>query len=252
MRTDIRILIVDDEAMACDMLEYLIARHVSNVSAICKVNNAADAIELIHSFHPDLVFLDIQMPFMNGFELLRSVEQKHFSVIFTTAYSRYAIQAIRFSALDYLLKPVDPAELCEAMERFEKRRLETVTLTGLYHNLMENLRQKENKALKLALNHAGGLQITAPSEIVHCAGINNYTRLHLSDNTTIMVSKTIKEFEELLADHGFIRVHKSHLVNMHFVKALKDGNIVLLNGDTTPVSRRRQHQVVGALKQYSR
>jgi two-component system LytT family response regulator len=249
MRTDIRILIVDDEAMACDMLEYLITRHVSNVSAICKANSAADAIELIHSFHPDLVFLDIQMPFMNGFELLRSVEQKYFSVIFTTAYSKYAIQAIRFSALDYLLKPVDPAELCEAIERFEKRRLETVTLTGLYHNLMENLRQKENKALKLALNHAGGLQITSPSEIVHCAGINNYTRLYLADNAVITISKTIKEFEDLLTDHGFIRVHKSHLVNMHFIKALRNGNIIVLhNGDTIPVSRRRQHQVIEALK----
>lgn len=249
MKAELKALIIDDEAMACDMLEYLISQNVSSITAVKKATSAAEGLQLIDSYFPDIIFLDIQMPFMNGFELLSKVPQQYFSVIFTTAYNKYAIQAIRFSALDYLLKPVDPEELAQAVERYVQQREEKKQVKELYLNLIENLNNKEQKQFRLALSSSSGLRLASPSEIIHCTGINNYTQFHFADGTNMMVSKTIKEFEELLSDYGFIRTHKSHLVNMEYIIEIKNDNAILLrNGQLVEVSRRRQHDVMEALK----
>ncbi|MFT3948958.1 MAG: LytTR family DNA-binding domain-containing protein [Agriterribacter sp.] len=249
MKAELKALIIDDEAMACDMLEYLLSQNVSSVTSIKKAASATEGLALIHSFYPDIIFLDIQMPFMNGFELLSKISKHYFSVIFTTAYSKYAIQAIRFSALDYLLKPVDKEELIQAVERHIQQGEEKKQVKELYINFISNLNNKEQKQLRLALSSSSGLRIVSPAEIIHCTGINNYTQFHLTDNTTIIASKTIKDFEELLSDHGFIRTHKSHLVNMAYIREIKNDNAILLkNGQQVEVSRRRQHEVLEALK----
>jgi two-component system LytT family response regulator len=249
MKAELKALIIDDEAMACDMLEYLIEQNIDSITSIKKATNAVEGLQLIDSFFPDIIFLDIQMPFMNGFELLSKVSNQYFSVIFTTAYNKYAIQAIRFSALDYLLKPVDPEELAQAVERYLRQREEKRQVKEQYLNLLENLKNKEKKQFRLALSSSSGLRLVSPAEIMHCTGINNYTQFHLSDGTNIMVSKTIKEFEELLSDYGFIRTHKSHLVNMEYITGIKNDNAVLLkNGQVVEVSRRRQHDVMEALR----
>ncbi|MFT3704200.1 MAG: LytTR family DNA-binding domain-containing protein [Agriterribacter sp.] len=249
MKTELKALIIDDEAMACDMLEYMIAQHTPVITHVKKAVGASDGLQLIQSFKPELVFLDIQMPFMNGFELLNTLPKHPFSIIFTTAYNKYAIQAIRYSALDYLLKPVDAEELIQAIDRYLKQRTEKIQVKELYSNFLNNLHNKENKQLKIALPGSSGVRLAVPSEIIHCVGINNYTQFYLTDSNVITVSKTIKEFEELLSDHGFVRSHKSHLVNIAFIKEIKNDNaIILQNGQSVEISRRRQHDVWEALK----
>lgn len=248
MKAELKALIIDDEAMACDMLEYFILQNISSITSIKKATSAAEGLQLINSFYPDIIFLDIQMPFMNGFELLSKIPKHYFSVIFTTAYSKYAIQAIRFSALDYLLKPIDKEELIQAVERHIRQGEEKREVKELYLNFINNLNNNEKKQLKLALPSSSGLRIVSPAEIIHCTGINNYTQFHLSDGVTIIVSKTIKEFEELLGDHGFVRSHKSHLVNIAYIREIKNDNTILLNnGQQVEISRRRQHEVMEAL-----
>lgn len=249
MKAELKALIIDDEAMACDMLEYLILQHVGSITTIKKATGAAEGLQHIHSFQPDILFLDIQMPFMNGFELLSKIPKQHFSVIFTTAYNKYAIQAIRFSALDYLLKPVDPEELIQAIERYMLQKEDKKQTGELYLNFLENLNKKEGKQFKLALTSSSGLRLASPDEIIHCTGINNYTRFYLTDGTNMMISKTIKEFEELLADYGFIRTHKSHLVNIAYIKEIKNDNVIILkNGQQVEISRRRLPEVMEVLK----
>lgn len=249
MKAELKALIIDDEAMACDLLEYLINKHVPAITHIKKATSATDGLEMVKTYFPDIIFLDIQMPFMNGFELLGKIPQQYFSVIFTTAHNKYAIRAIRFSALDYLLKPVDPEELIQSVDRYQKLRAEKQQMKELYRNFLDNIRHKEHEAFRLALPHTSGLRLASPDEIIHCTGINNYTQFHLTDGTHILVSKTIKEFEELLADYGFIRTHKSHLVNKQHIKSVKSNNIIVLrNGQTVEMARRRQHEVMAALK----
>jgi two-component system, LytTR family, response regulator len=249
MQVELRALIIDDEAMACDLLEYLIVNHVPAITSIKKATSASKGLTLIQSFNPEIIFLDIHMPFMNGFELLNSISHQHFSVIFTTAFNKYAITAIRFSALDYLLKPVDAEELTQAVNRYLKQRAEKVQVKELYRNFIDNLYLKEKKQFKLALTANSGIRLADPSEIVHCVGINNYTQFHLTDASVITVSRTIKEFEELLADHGFIRSHKSHLVNVQFIKEIKNEHVILLkDGQSIEISRRRQRDVWEALR----
>lgn len=248
MRAEIKALIIDDEAMACDMLEYLISKNVNSITSIKKATSAAEGLQLIHSFSPDIIFLDIQMPFMDGFELLGKIPKQFFSVIFTTAYNKYAIQAIRFSALDYLLKPVEPEELVQAVERYVRQREEKMQVKELYLNFLENLNNTDKKQFRLALASSSGLRLASPDEIIHCTGINNYTQFHLSDGTSMVVSKTIKEFGELLSDYGFMRTHKSHLVNLVFIKGVSDNIITLKNGQQAEVSRRRKSELLKALK----
>lgn len=249
MKAELKALIIDDEAMACDMLEYLLLNNVNAIGSIKKATSASEGLQLIHSFVPDIIFLDIQMPFMSGFELVGHISGYSRSIIFTTAYDKYAIQAIRFSALDYLLKPIDPEELKQAVNRYIQQREEKIQTRELYNSFLENLKRQESQSLKLALPTGSGIRMVAPAEIIYCTGINNYTQFFIAGNTCITVSRTIKEFEELLSGHGFIRTHKSHLVNISFVRQVKNENILLLqNGHTIEISRRRRPGLMEALK----
>jgi two-component system, LytTR family, response regulator len=249
MSKGLKALIVDDEALACDMLAYTIEKNVPAITQIKKVTSATEAIECIQGFEPDILFLDIQMPFMNGFELLTRVAQYNFSIIFTTAYNKYAIKAIRFSALDYLLKPVDADELKQATDRHIQRTTEKQFLKELYENFKSNLQNKEEKQYKLALRTNNGIRLVLPSEIMHCYAQNNYTKFFLTDGSTITVTKTIKEYEEILTGYQFIRSHKSHLVNINCIKEITaDSFLVLTNGTKLEMSRRRKEDVMELLK----
>jgi two-component system, LytTR family, response regulator len=244
MNSGIKALIVDDEALACDMLEYTLQKNVPAVTHIKKVTSAAEAIEQIGVFAPDILFLDIQMPFMNGFELLSKVASNSFSVVFTTAYNKYAITAIRFSALDYLLKPVDAEELKQAVDRHLHRQTEKIFFKELYENFSNNLSQKKSTEYKLALRTNSGIRLVLPSEIIHCDAFNNYTKFVLTDGSSIITTKTIKEYEELLTAHSFIRTHKSHLVNISHIKEITDDSFLILkNGTKIEISRRKKEKV---------
>lgn len=246
---NLKALIVDDEALACDMLEYLIARHIPEIGEIKKCTSAVKGIQLVKDFLPDILFLDVQMPFMNGFELLEKIPEKKFSVIFTTAFNKYAIKAIRFSALDYLLKPVDTDELKIAVQRFINTKTAQSNHSELYKNFIDNLKHKEAGGYKLALNSGNGIVLISPVDILRCEAVSNYTRFYFSNDKPMLVSKTIKEFEELLSSHGFLRVHKSHLVNLSKVKEVTAENYLkLVDNSLIEISRRRKQEVLEALQ----
>lgn len=237
-----KIAIVDDEPASSNMLRILIERHVPDPCEVMVCHGALHALDAIPVFGPHLLMLDIEMPYLNGFDLLNRLGNREFDVIFTTAFDHYAIKAIRFSALDYLLKPIDITELQQAVHRhIVRRESKAVAKDLLVDNLMENLQQRDSSSFKLALNTTEGYYFFAPKTILRCMGDDNYTRFYFVDGKELMVSRTLKEFEELLADHHFVRVHKSHLVNMDYaVRFDREHNLWLANGTSVPVSRRKK------------
>ncbi|MBL0339885.1 MAG: response regulator transcription factor [Bacteroidetes bacterium] len=246
----IKALIIDDEEKAVNILHSLIVKNIPEITNIEKVYNAMDAFYTIRDFKPDLVFLDIQMPFLNGFDLLNKIENINFDVIFTTAFNQYAIKAIRFSALDYLLKPIDIAELRSAVDRHLERRT-SISQTGLqYKNLVNNLSAKSDGQFSLAINGSQGMQFLTINEIIRLEGDRNYTNFVLTNNRKILSSKTLKEYEEILVEKGFLRVHKSHLVNRSFISSISnDGNLNLKDDSLIEVSRRRMAEIRRMLTQ---
>jgi two-component system LytT family response regulator len=244
----IKILIVDDEASAGNILEILIKKYITTPAEIVYCSNVTDGLRALQSFHPSLVMLDIDMPVMNGFDLLSMAPENNFDVIFTTAHDHYAIKAIRFSALDYLLKPIDIFELQTAINKHIERQ-KNGNRPLLINNLIHNLHQANTSDFKLALSTLKGVFFYAPSEILYCEGENNYTQFTFSNHKPLMISKTLGEYEELLSEYGFLRIHKSYLVNKSFVNSIdRDGNILMVNGKSLPVSRRKKEGIMNSLK----
>jgi len=240
----IKALIVDDEERACSVLRSLIEKYTPEITDLEVVNNSSDAYYKIKEYQPDLLFLDIQMPFMNGFDLLNKLEDIHFDIIFTTAFNQYAIKAIRFSALDYLLKPIDIMELRSAVNRFLIRKQNLQPAAPLYRNLVENFSATSHDEHSLAINGVHGIQFFKVSEIIRLEGERNYTQFHLTGNRNYLSSKTLKEYEEILAEKGFVRIHKSHLVNSKFVSSVdSDGKMILKDHSEVEISRRRLTEV---------
>lgn len=241
----IKILIIDDEAAASNVLRLLIEKHVPVEKRVMVCDNAGSALHAIADFQPDLVMLDIEMPHINGFDLLNQLGGWDFDLIFTTAFDQYAIKAIRFSALDYLLKPIDIIDLQNAVYRhIARKENKTPSRERLMSNLMDNLQQKDPSSFKLAVNTMEGYYFLLPKDIVRCEGDDNYTRFYFLDEKMLVVSRTLKEFEEILSDYHFVRVHKSHLVNMNYVNRFdREGLIWLTNGNRIPVSRRKKQYI---------
>ena len=244
-----KILIVDDELAASNILKMLIEKHVPAAKEIKTCNSPEDALNIIPEWQPNLLMLDIEMPNMNGFDLLNRVGNSDFDVVFTTAYDKYAIKAIRFSALDYLLKPVDIAELQNAINKHIIKKFQPSQVQQmLVSNLINNLQQKDQTGFKLALSTTEGVFFFIPSEIIRLEGESNYTRFHFASQKPMLVSRTLKEYEDILAEHDFIRAHKSHLVNKKFVKHLdKEGLLWLTDGSHIVVSRRKKEEVLKEL-----
>ncbi len=244
-----RILVVDDEAAASNILRMLIEKHIPASKEVKTCNTPEEALEIIPVWQPNLLMLDIEMPNMNGFDLLNRVGNSDFDVIFTTAYDKYAIKAIRFSALDYLLKPVDIAELQNAVNKHIIKKFQPPQeQQKLVSNLINNLQQKDQTGFKLALSTTEGVFFFIPSEIVRLEGENNYTRFYFANQKPMLVSRTLKEYEDILTEHDFIRAHKSHLVNKKFVKHLdKEGLLWLTDGSHIAVSRRKKEEVLKGL-----
>lgn len=246
----IRILIIDDEEAACNILSILIRKHLPVKHEIRCEQDPAKALEILETFKPALVMLDIEMPGMNGFDFLNKAGSWDFDVIFTTAYDKYAIKAIRFSALDYLLKPLDILELQNALNRHIVRRNHSQQARhDLVNNLIANIQKPESDEYRLAISTSEGVSFYLPSEIIRCEGESNYTKFFIEGGKSLMVSHTLKDYETILNDYGFVRVHKSHLVNMKYVSRMdRDGFLWLSNGQSVPVSRRRKEEVMSMLK----
>lgn len=241
-------VIIDDEEHNLENLKLLLAKHCPEVNVFGMASSAKQGLEMITNYSPDLVFLDVEMPDKNGFDLLELIPVKAFEVIFVTAYNKYVLQAIKSCALDYLMKPISIQELQEAVRKVAnivEKKHENEKLKMLLQNL-----KNPNLSYKIALPTSEALNFVSIDQIVRCGGENNYTKFYLIDGTKILVSKTLKEWEELLSSHGFIRTHQSHLVNSFYVKSYikKDGGYILMNdGSTASVSKKRKDYVLKQL-----
>ena len=245
----LKALIIDDEDWARKVLSRLLKTNFPEITELQIASGPEEGLVLIQSFQPDLLFLDVEMPQMNGFDVLNALDNRSFDVIFTTAYNHYAIQAIRFSALDYLLKPIDLEELRSAFNRFLKKRQEGLRKDPLYRNLLSNLREGDAQQFKLAIPSQQGTTFYRPSEIIRCEGERNYTHFYLTGNRRVISSHTLKEYEDLLSDHGFVRVHKSHLINMAFVQSFQTSGLITMSDQSeVEVARRRRNEVWQLLK----
>jgi two-component system LytT family response regulator len=233
--------IVDDEPYSCEALVTLLERHCPDVKVLDICYSAASALQSINEQKPQILFLDIEMPHMNGFELLEKLPEIDFELIFTTSYDQYAIKAIRFSALDYLLKPIDWEELKKAVQK---------AVNSMKHPLpeqIEALLQKLNHPTiavnKIAIPTMEGLQMVLVETIISCASDRNYTTLFLKNKQKIIASRSLKEIEEMLEDYSFARVHHSHLVNLNEVEKYMKGEggyLLMSDGKTVDVSRSRK------------
>ena len=244
-------IIVDDEPHCCKTLESLLKRYCPEVSIIATCANGVDALQAIRRLNPDLVFLDVEMPKMNGFEMLEQLHEINFHLIFVTSYDAYALKAIRFSAIDYLLKPVDREELQTAVQKVVKRM--QVPLPEQLKIILEKIQHPASASNKIALPTMEGLQMIAIESIISGEADDNYTTLHLKDNKKIVVSSTLKIIEELLGDHSFIRIHRSYLVNLKEIeKYMKadGGYVVMSDGSQIYVSRNKKEELIKMLLPY--
>ena len=237
-------LIVDDEFKAREVLNLMLKHHAPDISMIREAGSASEASQILESFKPDLVFLDIKMPGQDGFSWLRSLESRDFDVIFVTAFDQFAIQAIRYAAFDYLLKPVDIEDLQKAISRFTNKKA-----TGSYENLFYNAQQGSPEEYRLTIPTNGKMHYIDPRKIVRCEADGNYTHFYLLEGRHVISSRPLGHYSGLLPDSMFIRSHKSHLVNMDYIKAIGENILELDGGMRVEVSRRRMSSVKDALSQ---
>lgn len=240
----INAVIIDDESHAIKGLIYELEQNCPEVNVVANSTDPIEAIRLINELKPDLVFLDIEMPVMNGFELLQSLKDKiDFDVIFVTAYDQYAVKAFKFSAIDYLLKPVNGDELKNAIALLQKRKYS-------FNNdhlaaLMTNIGKKNTALERVVLPTSQGLEFVEVKNIVRCESDSNYCRVFLKGGDQLFLAKTLKEIESILFDHGFYRIHNSHLISLLHVSRYNHtdgGEIEMSDGSQVPVSRSRKNE----------
>jgi two-component system LytT family response regulator len=244
-----RAILIDDEQSGINTLQLLIAKYVPEIKIVSATTNPAEGVELIEDYQPDIVFLDIQMPNMNGFELLKRCIYKDFKVIFTTAYEEYAIKALKLNAIDYLLKPIDKNELIDAVNRCISKINEKKTKL-LGRDIKELL--KEKKEHKLLINSKEKMETILIEDICYLKSDSNYTNIFLINGEKKVVSKTLRDFELQLSELSdkFMRVHQSYLVNLkEILKYVPEasGNLILKNGSVIPVSKSYKEKFINWL-----
>jgi two-component system LytT family response regulator len=243
-----RAIIIDDEQHCREGLSIMLKKYCEGVELETACSDGPSGIAAIEKHHPDLVFLDIEMPGMNGFEMLQQCINCDFKIIFTTAYNEYAIQAIRHSALDYLLKPVSKAELVQAVER-ARMALVPEQSAGV-GKLLSMLAGQKDKG-KIALPTMEGLLLVEVSDILYCESESAYTKFYFTDKKSITVSKVLKDAEALLEGKGFFRAHNSYLINLQYVQRYIRGNggeVIMADGKNIPVSRTRRQDFLNRLE----
>ncbi|MDQ3110849.1 MAG: LytTR family DNA-binding domain-containing protein [Bacteroidota bacterium] len=245
----IKTIIVDDEEKSRITLSNLITKHCPSLIITDVCDSVAGALQSIAKNTPDLVFLDIEMPFENGFTLFEKINNPSFNVIFTTAYGQYAIKAIKYSALDYLLKPVDVDDLKAAVEKCTGKPKSSAARSDEFEMLLSALKLK-GKSARIAVPTFEGLQMINANEIVKCVADESYTHITLIDGSKLVVSRILKEFEDLLSDYNFFRVHNSSLINLTQVKKYVKGDggyVVMSDDETVEVSRRKKNELMQKL-----
>jgi two-component system, LytTR family, response regulator len=241
----LKAIIIDDEPDCVKLLSLQLKMYCPNVAVVAECTDSENALIQVKELNPDIVFLDIEMPVMNGFQLLEKLGHIHFSLVFVTAYDQFAVKAFRFSALDYLLKPIDGKDLKAAVQKAEQRHWpEKQQLSLLKQHLHNN---EKNLPDKIALPYQNGVTFTEIKNIIYCESENNYSRFCTTDGNQHMVAKTLGDIQEVLEERNFLRVHRQYLVNLDHIKKYVRGEgnyLILTNGSNIPVARNQKERLI--------
>ncbi|MFC4739496.1 LytR/AlgR family response regulator transcription factor [Flavobacterium ponti] len=250
----IKAILIDDDQNLREGMKGLLERFAPNIKIIGEADSVATGIEVMDALKPQVVFLDIQLNDGTGFDILEQLAAKNgaikSNIVFITAHEQYAIKAFRFSALDFLLKPVDPDELQKVIVKIESV-LEKTNDYAHIDLLLENIRKKVDNFKRIALSTSDGIHLFDISDIIRCESEDNYTKFYIKNSKPVMISKTLKEYEELLTEHGFERIHQSHLINLNYLKSYikKDGGYVIMADEShLPISQRKRERLQEILK----
>lgn len=242
----IKAIIVEDERASRETLTNYLGKYCPEVSLQAAVGSVKEGIAAINEHQPELVFLDVEMPYGNAFDLLEEIKEINFDTIFVTAFSHYAMKALNFSASYYLLKPVDIDELIAAVQKVIINRKEAV-FPNHTQILVENMQKQQKQSHKVVMPLIDGFEVVQVGEIVRCKAEDNFTNFYLKDGTKRLICRTLKFYDELLSDFDFIRVHKSHLVNFHHIKKYhkgKGGELTLSDGSVVSVATSRKKDLL--------
>lgn len=249
----LKAILIDDEPRGISSMQKLLQINCPDVNVIATSTHADEAIEKIKTLQPDLVFLDIAMPVKNGFDLLKELKDFHFEIIFVTAHNQFMVDAFHFSAIDYLLKPVEDDLLIDAVSRAKKRILEKSENKNI-ETLLHNLKHKHTpQKMRICIPSFKGFQVIELDDILYAESSGNYTNLYFLNKPMVCTSKPMHEYETLLEDAGFVRIHKSILVNLLHVKEYlrgEGGSIILSNGKEIEVSRRKKEIFLSRMKEF--
>lgn len=238
-------IIIDDEPNAVDLLALRLAQKCPKVKVVSACTSSLKGVEAIKLHQPDIVFLDIEMPQMNGFQVLEAVSDISFALIFVTAYDKFALKAFRYSAIDYLLKPIEVEELIEAVNKVE--RLKQTSKEQIeyfkesYHSNGKNLPEK------IALPYQNGVSFVNISDIIYCEADDNYTKFHLANKQSYLVTKPLKDIQETLEERGFMRVHRQYLINLNQIKKYVKGEgnyLIMVDEKSIPVARSQKEKLI--------
>jgi two-component system LytT family response regulator len=244
-------IIIDDEPYCCEILAAMLESDCPDVEVINICTNGRDALSAIKRHPPDVVFLDVEMPRMNGFEMLEQLSSIKFHLIFTTSYDQYALKAIRFSAVDYLLKPIDREELKKAVQKVNDRIQAPVPQQ--LEILLEKIRYPAKPINKIALPTMEGLQMVPVDDIISCESDDNYTSIQLKNSKKMLVTRTLKDMEEILEQHSFVRVHRFYIINLNEIEKYikgEGGYLVMSDGNTIDVARNKKEVLLKKLLPY--
>jgi two-component system, LytTR family, response regulator len=245
----LKAILIDDEENSISSLKEKLLTHCPQVKIIACCDNAAKGIEAIDNLQPDIVFLDIEMPVMNGFLMLQQLTYKNFELIFSTAYDHYAIKAIRFSALDYLVKPIEIDDLKTAVNKAEEKRNHSYPNPQI-ELLVEQLISKKNNFSRIAIPTIEGLQFIRVEDIIYLEASSNYTHIFSTEKKKYIVSRTLKDFEDMLPTETFLRIHNSYIINKNYVEKYirgEGGQVVLSNNVTLDVAKRKKSEFLKAI-----
>lgn len=238
-------IIIDDEPNAVGLLSLRLSQCCPHIDVVATCTNSQKGVEAIRAHRPDLVFLDIEMPQMNGFEVLQAVAGIPFSLVFVTAYDKFALKAFRYSAVDYLLKPIDTQELIQAVERVEKsQKTAPEQIDHLRGQLVSTTKTLPDR---IALPYQNGVAFVNLGDILYCESDDNYTKFYLADGQQYMATKPLRDIQELLEERDFLRVHRQYLINLNQIKKFVKGEgnyVVMANGQSIPVSRTQKDRLM--------
>lgn len=246
----LKAILVDDEQDSRDILSNYIAKYCPDIVLLEKCDSVKTGLQAIKTHRPEVVFLDIEMPYGTGFDLLDQVGEVNFETIFVTAYDNYAMQALNQSAAYYILKPIDIDELVQAVEKIKQERSSADYIQHA-RILLDNLRQKSNGTGKIMLPTLEGFEIIPIDDIMYCEADDNFTKFHIKDQKQLMICRTLKYFEETLADYQFVRIHRSHLINIDYVIRYtkgKGGYVTMENDMELEVAPKKKSVFLEAFK----